>query len=324
MIDNSDKMLEALSVVILSYNRHEELLVNLPLLCNASRNMGFELIVVDNASTDGSREFLAELEKSFPSIQVILNEENLGVAGGRNLGWQEATRDYILNIDDDTRLGELEIVKLYQIAISKPNVGVISPRIVHAVTGVAQNDHGTKEYFPANFHGACHLVRVAAYRKVGEIDPSCSFGGEELDYSIRVMEAGYSILYTPQVTVQHNNILRTGEEGIWRRQKWIYNYCRVHFKHFPKGMACMLSLRYGILHLVSGVRQHGCLLVFSLPKQVVKGAIDGVRHYQPVSKNVKMFYSDPTLKPDFGNISLLRKLYRSIERKFIRSAVNGK
>lgn len=64
--------LEDVSVVVLSYNRKEELLTNLPILCRQGSQTGFELIVVDNASEDGSREILENLEQKYSNVRTQL------------------------------------------------------------------------------------------------------------------------------------------------------------------------------------------------------------------------------------------------------------
>lgn len=311
--DINTKFLNDLSLVILSFNRREELLNNLPALCQGSVETGFELIVVDNSSTDGSREVLADLEKQYQNLRVIYNDKNLGVAGGRNTGWRMATRKFILNIDDDTHISITEIISFYKLALEKPDIGIISPRILHAITGIAQNDHGDKEYEPANFHGACHLVRRDVYQIVGEIDPYCYFGGEELDYSIRVRAAGFKVIYTPKISIKHNNFIRLGGEAAWRRRQWVYNFSRVYFKHFPVYIALMFSFRYLISHLASSMRQNGLIFALSLPNQVVLGALDGKRQYQSIPREVREFYTSPTLRPDFGNIPLYRKFLKKIK-----------
>jgi GT2 family glycosyltransferase len=311
---NSESMKD-LSVVVLSYNRLGELRTNLPLLCETSAKTGFELIIVDNASCDGSREFLSFLKQRFLDLKVVLNEENLGVAAGRNLGWHLASRDFILNIDDDTRCNEHAMRSLLRIAKANPRIGVISPRIVHALTLSPQCDYGEEEYRFANFHGACHLVRADAFRKVGGIDPLCSFGGEELDYSIRLRAEGYDAIYTPTVTVGHNNFARTGTEGQWRRRQWVYNFSRVFFKHFPLNVASMFCLRYCISHIVSAASQSGLFFAISLLGAAIRGAFDGRKRYRVIPKTVLKFYVNSSLRPEFGNVSLFEKVLNFSRRR---------
>jgi GT2 family glycosyltransferase len=303
--------MEDLSVVVLSHNRVEELTRNLPPLCERSASTGFELIVVDNASSDGSREYIAKLKTTYLGLQVVLNDSNVGVAAGRNAGWTLASRNFILNIDDDTWCDEDGMRGLLQIGRDNPGVGAISPRIIHAITSCAQCDHGDVEYHFANFHGACHLVRAEVFRKIGKIDPLCSFGGEELDYSIRLRAEGYDVLYTPAVTVKHNNFVRSGNEGKWRRHQWVYNFSRIYFKHFPLRRAFFFCFRYCVSHIFSAVGQYGLLFAISLAGAALRGAIDGRKKYCIIPKAVLEFYSNSKLRPEFGNASLLLKVFKS-------------
>ncbi len=71
---------------------------------------------MDNASSDGTREDLKQLRAQDPTVVVILPDSNLGVAGGRNLGWASATRPFILNLDDDTRIDLDAMSSLYRAA----------------------------------------------------------------------------------------------------------------------------------------------------------------------------------------------------------------
>jgi GT2 family glycosyltransferase len=297
-----------LTVVVLSYNRREELSKNLPKLCKSSTINGFELIVVDNASDDGSREFLHDLAIEFSCLKLIFNDSNLGVADGRNAGWRATTRDFILNIDDDTWVEEQDLFKLLDVAKSNIRVGVISPRIIHAISNESQCDHGAERCQISNFHGACHIVKKQAYLEVGEIDSGCSFGGEELDYSIRMRNLGFDVIYYPDVTVKHNSFVRKGANGAWRRRQWIYNFTRVFFKHFSFLRASMLSVRFMASHMFSGLRSEGVLFSLSLIIPFVRGIVHGRLQHHPVSLDVMCFYNNSQLRPEFGNVPLWKKL----------------
>ncbi len=300
--------LQALSIVVLSYNRRPELEKNIPYLCGVARTSGCQLIVVDNASTDGSGEFLTKTRDEYSELVVIQNDRNAGVSGGRNLGWRAADRPWILNIDDDTQLSEADIFHLLSAGQSDETIGILSPRIVHAETGKSQCDFGSDVVRTANFHGACHLVRREVFARVGELDPECSFGGEELDYSIRARCLGFDIVYAPVTTVRHNNFERSGDEGEWRRRQWIFNYTRVLFKHFPMGMALLFAFRSLLSHVVSGLRTRGVFFAASLSRPFLKGVWAGRRSHHTIPGTVVAFYSNPTLTPEFGNVPLWKKL----------------
>jgi len=298
----------AISLVILSFNRRDEIEHTLPYLCYLREEHGFELIVVDNASSDGSREFLLSLAPRFPSMRLILNSSNLGVASGRNAGWRLAQREYILQLDDDLRIELMDLQKLCEVMDSNPGAGVLSPKIVHAQTGISECDHGNSECEVANFHGACHLVRRVVFQQVGEIDPLCAFGGEELDYSVRVRDSGFTVMYTPGVTVKHNSQIKKGHEGEWRRRMWVYNYTRVNFKHFPFNIAALFAFRYCVSHMISAVIHLGIQFASSLPWYALQGARDGRRHHLDISNDTCRFYINPQLRPEFGNVPIWRKL----------------
>lgn len=300
--------LHDLSVVVLSYNRIDELRKNLPKLCKSSIANGFELIVVDNSSGDGSREFLEGLAIEYSCLKLICNDSNLGVAGGRNAGWRNATRDFILNIDDDTWVEEHDLFNLLDVAKSNSKVGVISPRIIHAISNESQCDHGADRCQISNFHGACHIVKKQAYLEVGEIDSGCSFGGEELDYSIRMRNAGFDVIYYPDVTVKHNSFVRKGADGAWRRRQWIYNFTRVFFKHFPFLRASVLALRYMASHMLSGLKSEGLVFCISLISPFVRGVIHGRQQYHPLVREVTTFYNNTKLRPEFGNVPFWKKI----------------
>lgn len=306
-----------LSVVVLSYNRLAELSFNLPALIDISRRRGFELIVVDNASTDGSVELIRALAVG-ENMKVILNETNFGVAGGRNFGWGAAERDFILNIDDDTIISEEAICSMLKFIRSNNQFGIVSPRIVHSATGQPQYDLGDEVLFPSNHHGACNIMRSSVVRTVGPNDARCTFGGEEFNYSVLVRELGFDVVYLPHITVGHNNHQREGRAGAERRIRRAYNLPRLYAKHFPYLFAAQLSFRYAVSHSISAVRAFGWSLGIKVILSVIWGFRAGRITYRPVSSRVVSFYRDENLVPDFGNIPIHRKILRRVG---IRSSV---
>jgi GT2 family glycosyltransferase len=301
-----------LTVVVLSYNRREELERNIPKLVDLLGDGGIELIVVDNGSSDGSAEYLREVLDKHPALVLVPRETNRGVAEGRNEGWKKASRDFILNIDDDLWIDEDAILKLLQAMGNHPEVGILSPRIVQAKSGMGQCDYGEKDCEISNFHGACHMVRAVLLEQVGLIDELCRFGGEELDYSIRSRVKGWRVIYSPIVTVQHNNKSRAGTEGRFRRENWLFNFTRVFHKHFPVGRAAALSFRYGVSAIISGTREFGVTFGIKLIAAIVRGVRDGRKHRELVPDEVIRFYSSRDLRPEFGNVPLTRKLLRRV------------
>ncbi len=304
--------LSDLGVVVLSHNRIEEIRHTLPGLCQATKQLGFELIVVDNASTDGSQELLQKYARKYPEVRLIQSRLNLGVGGGRNLGWKNCSRDYILNLDEDTRINLSHIRSMRDAIEAKPFVGVLFPEMVDHTSGRSLVGHGIKS--PGNFHGACHIVRSAAIRSVGYLDPACSFGGEELDYSIRLRAKGWEIEYEPRIVVSHNGLPRSSNVSLWRQTQWHANYQRIVIRYFPIRMALRYSLRLLITHAMSGTSKHGFPFLPPFIRSAVDGYRAGLKYRTPVSRSVSTFYSARDLRPDLGNVPLSLKLADKIRR----------
>lgn len=301
--------------VVLSHCRSEKLEENIPSLIAVRDEAGLELVVVDNASTDGSAQYLGAVAAARPDIRVILNDRNAGVAEGRNIGAREAKGDYILFLDDDSSINLEGIRELRAVLQSGKSVGVVTPRVVHALTGACQNDHGSQEREVGNYHGSCHMVNATARREVGDIDPLCSFGGEELDYSIRMRAHGWGVRYVPAVTSVHDNVIRPGVEGRRRRQMRAYNIPRLLFKHFPLGMATTFAMRYCVSIVISGARTHGPFFAATLPLRVVRGALEGRQAHNPIPAEVSAYYADASTRPDMGNVPLMHKVIRVLRRR---------
>ena len=308
------EFLSRVSVVVLSFNRKEELERNVPKLIEMAQQYGVELIIVDNASGDGSTEYLRAIQGQFSEITICFNVGNQGVAGGRNSGWEKCTREFIASVDDDTRIDVNALAALIRVLRGNQRIGAVSPKISHAQTGALQCFHGDSRTSISGFHGACHVVRRDVYKQVGPLDPKCTFGGEELDYSIRIRAAGYDVVYSPEAEVRHNNFMREATEDLERRQKWAYNYVRVLFKHFPFSTAMLFASRSTLSHFLSASWAYGPLSAFSIVVATLRGVRDGRSSYSKIPDEVVRRYRDPHFKPDYGNHTIAGKLLRRLNR----------
>lgn len=300
--------LSDISIVLLSYNRIDVLKRNVIKLVELVKNYGCELIVVDNASADGSAELIGEILGTLSGTYFIANDANLGVAGGRNTGWRVATRKFILNVDDDISVSAFDVWQMAQLLREVNTIGIVAPSIADFHTGNIQYSYGDSRQEIANFQGACHMIRRDIAIKVGLNDEECSFGGEEIDLSIRFRAEGFNVTFTPDAKVLHDHKIREGAELMGRRASWIYNFTRIFYKHFPLSAAVPFSLRCWVSHLVSGVRAHGPGFGLNLIGAMLRGVHDGRRAHKRVPDEVVRFYRDPNLRPEFGNRPLWRKL----------------
>ena len=230
-----------LSIITINFNGLKdtcELIASLPL-----ENQSIEVIVVDNASKADEATII---EQRYPQVIVIRSKENLGFAGGNNLGIKAARGKYLFFINNDTLLprGErLEVrgERILQVLIkrleSSPKVGVVCPKIRfawgdnpiqfagytplsritmrnHAI-GCGESDHGQYDTaHPTPYaHGAAMMVKHEVIEKSG-LMPECYFlYYEELDWSMMIRRTGYDIWYEPAVTVFHKESQTTGQQS---------------------------------------------------------------------------------------------------------------
>ncbi|MBR1547833.1 MAG: glycosyltransferase family 2 protein [Prevotella sp.] len=230
-----------LSIITINYNGLKdtcELLATLPL-----DDESLEVIVVDNASMGDEATAIAQ---RYPLVKVIRSKENLGFAGGNNLGIRAAKGKYLYFVNNDTVLTrgerpEVAGMKILQPLIdrleSSDKIGAVCPKIrfawgnnpiqyagytpLTAVTmrnhsiGFGEEDHGQYETpHPTPYaHGAAMMVKREAIERAG-LMPECYFlYYEELDWSLMLRRAGYDIWYEPAATIYHKESQATGQDS---------------------------------------------------------------------------------------------------------------
>ena len=220
-----------MSIITINYNGFKdtcELIESIPF------NNKMEVIVVDNASIQDEASIIAE---RYPQVKVIRSTQNLGFAGGNNLGIKEAKGKYILLINNDTYFKEFSIDVLIERLDSSDKIGIVCPKLRFAwgnntiqyagytplstitvrnqAIGFGEEDRGQYDTaHPTPYaHGAAMLIKRDAIDKVG-LMPECFFlYYEELDWSMMFTRADYEIWYDPACTVYHKESQTTGQNS---------------------------------------------------------------------------------------------------------------
>lgn len=193
-----------------------------------------EIIVIDNGSPNDTAEKLAE---EYPHIQLILSSENLGFAGGNNLGVKVAKGKYCLFINNDTEVEPDFLEPLVERLENNPDIGILSPKIkfhhtpdtiqyagytpYHPITlrqhliGFRQKDDGQYDVGGYTFagHGAAMMVPMSVIDEVGMMAELFFLYYEEHDWCERIKMAGYKAYYEPKSTVWHKESISTGKES---------------------------------------------------------------------------------------------------------------
>lgn len=298
-----------LSIVVLSYNRDDIIKKNLSSLIEFNkyiRDSDYEVILVDNDSKDSTRSII-ESEVWPDNFNFLFNNVNLGVAKGRNEGIIKAKGSWILILDDDSILSESAIPNLISTIKIPEGVGLLALNVKDMNSSVLVSDILLSNELISNFHGAGHVISRKLINEIGYLDTECTFGGEELDYTIRCRNAGMKLLFLENVIVEHYCKPRKGNEGLDRRLKWLYNYTRIIFKHFPMDLALKFSIRYLVTYLYSSVKVFGVKVVPAILKAYLRGRSQGRSAYISNTEKTVEFYRNSLNRPEYGNVGILRK-----------------
>jgi len=225
-----------LSIIIVSYNTKSLTLACIKSIYSCKPNLLFEVIVVDNASTDGSVEALQKLDEK---IVYIKSDRNLGFSKANNLGLKKAKGEYKLLLNSDTKLTTPIFEKLVLFAQEHPDAGIVSPRLLNLdmttqgsifrlptlTRAIAQYWFGvpnlldkyaiTKGSFVEveSVVGAAFLITPQAQTKVGLLDEKYFMYFEDLDYCRRVRSQHLKIYYLPEITLIHHHGA-SGKSGV--------------------------------------------------------------------------------------------------------------
>lgn len=218
------------SVIIVSWNT-KKLLYQ----CLESLNPELEIVVVDNASNDGSSKMV---EKEFPRIMLIKNSKNLGFARANNQGIKLAKGDYIMLLNSDTIIHKEAIEKLVDFLLKNKHVAAVSP-LLFSLNGLPQIDYymkfpnlwqvflyhnrffrpialrlgflraricysPQKAPFPVDqLPGAALMASREVWQRVGLLDEDYQFLYEDVDWCWRAKEMGYRLMVIPEAKITH-------------------------------------------------------------------------------------------------------------------------
>jgi len=222
------------AIIIVSYNTRDLLGQCLDRVAEAAGPLAVEVVVVDNASADGSADMVAE---RFPSVQLIRNGENRGFAAGCNQGIEASSSEHVLLLNSDAFIDRDALERLISFMREVPDAGVCGARLIER-DGQAQqppvrfptplsglfNMTALGRLLPGSRHnlrrpltdeelgqplrvdwvsGACFLARRKAIEQVGTLDEGYFLYFEETDWCRRMAQQGWTTWYLPEAKVRH-------------------------------------------------------------------------------------------------------------------------
>lgn len=289
-----------ISVVIVTYNGLKYLPECIDSLAKQSFS-DFEIIVVDNCSSDGSAEFVRE---HYPQVRVIRAERNLGFSAGTNLGIRASKGAFIFTLNNDTRTDPACIEQLFLAMNSNPRIGICGSKMLFPdgrinSTGICISRSGAAwdrgMFEPDNgqysvreeVFGACAgaaLYRKAMLDQIGFFDEGLFMYLEDVDISYRARLAGWTCMYVPGAIVHHHH----GGSAGSRSDMAVYfvnrNSIWITFKNVPS------SLLFAALPWIIG--RH-CALAgyYSLrgrARVILRSKIDALIGIVPIMKKRKL------------------------------------
>jgi hypothetical protein len=189
------------SLVITNYNGKKNTLEFLKSL-KKTDYPNYEIIVVDNASTDGSVQMVRE---HFPYVRIVESRKNVGVSEANNIGIKNAKGDYIVLLDNDVLVIRPDWLRELVGAIQSDDIiGQVSPVLMQYYNHekIERNAPHGNDIEDIEYAGVS-IVRRDVIDAVGEFDKKMFFCFQDKDYSYRIRKAGYRVVLTPKSMMAH-------------------------------------------------------------------------------------------------------------------------
>ena len=254
-----------LSLCMVTYQARAVLEECLESIYRVDQGVSFELVLVDNGSTDGTTEMVRD---RYPQVQYIRNEGNAGFQRATNQGLRAAEGRYLMWLNNDTVVSPGAFAALVTFADAHPESGIVGPKVVNRDGSLQKQCRrgdptpwsvlsyfaGLARLFPKSrffagylvgwsgedevvevdaCSGAAMMLRREAMDAVGPIDETFFYGGEDLDYCYQVRQKGYTNYYHPEAQIMHYG----GAGGSKNRPyKLTYEFHRSMVLYFRKNL----------------------------------------------------------------------------------------
>ncbi len=224
------------SIVIVSYNGRDLLRRCLASIYQHTQGLEYEVVVVDNASRDGTPEMV---EREFPQARLVRRSSNAGFAAAVNEGVGQARGDAFFVLNPDTELDGNVFAPMLAYLREQPDIAILAPKILDddgslqlscrafprfstaifnrysLLTRVLPKNRFSSRYLMTGFDhsriagvdwasAACWLIPRSAYHRIGPMDEAYFWSIEDVDYCQRAHRAGLRVVYFPEVALRHH------------------------------------------------------------------------------------------------------------------------
>ncbi|HWB51565.1 MAG TPA: glycosyltransferase [Stellaceae bacterium] len=236
-----DRAANDADVIILSWNRADDVIAA---IASALEQEGVtrRVLVVDQGSTPEDAACVEAFVRDHPDVSLRLLEQNVGVAGGRNIATAMGHGRYVVALDSDAVFADRTALAAAVAQLdTNPGLAAIGFRIVNFFTG--ENDalswdypgrHPDERFRTTRFIGAGHAIRRAAFEAAGGYDARLFFCQEELDLCYRMLNLGYRIEYVPDIAVRHK--VSPDQRVAWERGRYFFTVRNALYTSYKFGV----------------------------------------------------------------------------------------
>ncbi len=276
-----------LTIIIVSYNSLDYLKECLDSIFSNPPGSRYEIVIVDNASIDGTSGFI---ENNYPTVALISNNKNIGFAAANNKAIKSTRSGYILLINSDCEVKGDALDRLVKFIDADPEIGIAGPKIINSDGSIQPSCRNFPSFFGAAAHtlltniypdnpfskkyklidvsrdkpfkvdwvsGSCMIIRRSALVDTGPLDENYFMYVEDLDICYRMWQANWKVYYMPDSEILHH----TGGSGggniksSLRMQKSVFYFFWKNYKKTIKIVFIpFLVLALGIRFLLSVVK----------------------------------------------------------------------
>jgi GT2 family glycosyltransferase len=251
-----------ISCIVVNWNRRELLRACLASLAR-QEYPNFEVIVVDNGSTDGSEEVVTEVSASF---RLIRNTANRGFCAANNQGIAAAHGEFVALLNNDAEAGPQFLSALHRLFEPRPDVGMAAAKIVvwedpglidkagHLIypdgqnrgRGTGERDHGQFDRVEEVLwpDGCAAMYRKSMLDQIGGFDEDLFAYGDDAELGLRARLAGWTCLYTPHAVVRHHRGSTLGLQSVTRLKLIERNRLLLAVKLFPWSLLLLNPVYY--------------------------------------------------------------------------------
>lgn len=286
-----------LSIIILSYNTKELIKACIESIGKQYKkeleNGEFEIIVVDNASTDAVESVISNLKKQISNLTLVRNKENFGFSKGNNIGATYAKGEYLFFLNSDTSLKDKGLLGMMMFLDTNREIGILGARLTHtdgtpqASAGVFYNlfqvflmliggermgllRNSPKEVAKVDWvSGAAMMVKKQVFEKLGGFDEAFFMYVEDMELCFRAKKQGVLTYFYPNATVVHKELGSSNRSfAVVSIYKGLLYFYKKHTSYIEYLLVKLLLLAKASIAIAIGVCTNNTYLVSTYKKAI--------------------------------------------------------